>query len=142
VSSRRWGDLATKRYIRRDCFQSLRPYLTTVMGSLPSLSPQRTRSPAPPVRGFFFFSRCNAAYEPVETNATLPFCRQKKAAAYQTRWTVAGAIGVPTLHANASRNAGVFTRTPLTRYLPGECRSVLAASLAIASVRFTHQACA
>ena len=57
MSSRRWRDLATKRYNRRDCFQSPSPYLSTVMGSLPSLSPQRTRSPAPPVRGFFFFSR-------------------------------------------------------------------------------------
>jgi hypothetical protein len=30
-------------------------HIRIVMGSLPSLSPQRTRSPAPPVRGFFFF---------------------------------------------------------------------------------------
>jgi hypothetical protein len=64
------------------------------------------------------------------------------AATYQTRYIVAGAIGAPSLYAKASRKAGVFTRTPLTRYLPGECGSVLAASLANSSVLFTHQPCA
>ena len=40
----------------------LSPYLSGVMGSLPSLSPQRTRSPAPPVRGFFFLGRGPAQF--------------------------------------------------------------------------------
>jgi hypothetical protein len=40
---------------RRGCFQSLNPYFSTVMGSLPSLSPKGPEAPLPPVRGFFFF---------------------------------------------------------------------------------------
>jgi hypothetical protein len=59
----RGGDLSRDKRVGGIVSNLWDPYLFVVMGSLPSLSPQRTRSPAPPVRGFFFFL-CSAACLP------------------------------------------------------------------------------
>ena len=47
---------------------------------------------------------------------------------YQTRQRFALTIGCPALHEKARSNSGMFTTTPLTRYLPGECGSVTAST--------------
>src|SRR5258708_33791613 len=45
---------------------------------------------------------------------------------HHTRHLLSLTIGWPGLHAKACVNSGMFTTSPFTRYLPGECGSVIA----------------
>jgi len=45
---------------------------------------------------------------------------------HHTRQRFSRTMGAPALHENARSNSGMFTKRPLTRYLPGECASVRA----------------
>src|SRR5580658_10916879 len=61
---------------------------------------------------------------------------------HQTRQRFSFTIGWPDLHANAFSNSGRFTTRPLTRYLPGECGSVMAFTRRFSGRLFSHAHCA
>src|SRR5271168_1401751 len=63
---------------------------------------------------------------------------------YQTWQTFSGGLtmGWPGLQAKAAANSGMFTTTPLMRYLPGECGSVTACTRSFSGRVFSQAHCA
>src|ERR1051326_5586433 len=61
---------------------------------------------------------------------------------HQTRQAFGLTIGAPALHENAFWNSGMFTTTPLMRYLPGECGSVMACWRRLSGRSFSQAHCA
>ena len=61
---------------------------------------------------------------------------------YQTRQRFAPTIGCPALQEKARSNSGMFTISPLTRYLPGEWGSVSALTRRFSGRSFSHAHCA
>src|SRR5208282_3594087 len=61
---------------------------------------------------------------------------------HQMRHRFSFTIAWPALHANAFSNSGIFTTRPLTRYLPGECGSVMAFMRRFSGRLFSQAHCA